>query len=151
MWYHYADKYRGAVLEVLCIDKLDSAWLTAEKVQYPVEKPHVYTAEGWAELLSMPQPDAIETILHACSYTKSPDWSYEKEWRVSSRKRENETGTISDYKVSPEEFGNLYLGPHISIDDRKKLIQASNDYPNIKVFETHIGLDREFKFVEIKG
>ncbi len=151
MWYHYADKYQGVVLEVLCNDELDSAWLAAEKVQYPVEKPHVYSATGWAKLLSMPQAEAIQTIMHTCSYTKSPDWSYENEWRISSFKRANEAGTISDYKLAPEEFGRLYIGPHIRDTDRAKLLIAANKYPNIKVFETSIGLDREFNFIEISG
>jgi hypothetical protein len=31
MWFHYADKYKGAVLEVVCNDGLDSAWLAAKK------------------------------------------------------------------------------------------------------------------------
>ena len=34
MWYHYADRYRGVVLELLCLDETDSAWLTARPVEY---------------------------------------------------------------------------------------------------------------------
>ncbi len=151
MWYHYADKYKGVVLELLCDDKLDSVWLAAEKVQYPDIKPNVYTAKGWAELLIMPQSEAIDTILNTCLYTKSPDWSYEDEWRISSRKREHEIGTTSDYKISPNEFGDLYLGPHISPDYRNSLLRLSDAYPNITVFDTHIGLNREFKFIKING
>ena len=80
MWYHYADKYRGVVLEVICDDELDSAWLMVKKVEYPEAKPLVYTAEGWAELLLKPLEEAVRIIFHTCSYTKSPDWSYEDEW-----------------------------------------------------------------------
>jgi len=151
MWYHYADKYSGVVLEVICDDELDSAWLMAKKVEYPETKPHVYTAEGWAELLLKPQEEATKTILHTCSYTKSPDWSYESEWRVSSFKRENDAGLISDYKVSKHEFGNLYLGPHIHAEAKAQLIQLAANYPNMMVFDTQIGLNREFKFIEIQG
>jgi hypothetical protein len=52
MWCHYADQYRGAVLEFRCDDELDSAWLAAQPVTYPEIKPEVYTADGWAELLT---------------------------------------------------------------------------------------------------
>lgn len=31
MWFHYADKYSGAVLEFNCNDELDSAWLLAQR------------------------------------------------------------------------------------------------------------------------
>lgn len=151
MWYHYADKYSGVVLEVICDDELDSAWLAAKKVKYPAEKPQIYTAKGWAELLLKPQEEALKTILYTCSYTKSPDWSYEDEWRILSFKRENEIGLVSDYKVSKHEFGNLYLGPHVHSEMRKKLIVQAANYPNMKIFETQIGLDREFKFIEIQS
>lgn len=150
MWYHYADKYQGVVIEVLCDDELDSPWLMAKKVEYPVKKPYVYTDEGWGELLLMQNDRAIDTILHTCSYTKSPDWSYEDEWRLSSYKRKNETGLTSDYKVSRYEFGNLYLGPHINSEIKDELILLADNYPNMKIFETFIGLDREFKFHELK-
>jgi hypothetical protein len=33
MWHHYADKYRGVVLEFACVDELDSAWLAARPVR----------------------------------------------------------------------------------------------------------------------
>jgi len=151
MWYHYADKYKGVVLEVLCNDAIDSAWLAAKKVDYPEEKPPTYSAAGWAKMLNMPKEEAIRTILHTCTYTKSPDWSYENEWRLSSLKRPHEVGTISDYKVAPEEFGHLYLGPHIDDTNRKELILASKKYPNIRVFETDIGMDREFTFKQINS
>ncbi|MBE4408661.1 hypothetical protein HJ026_24050 [Vibrio parahaemolyticus] len=49
MWYHYADKYQGAVVEFICCDKTDSALLLAKKMDYPTEKPGVYTAAGWAD------------------------------------------------------------------------------------------------------
>ncbi|HHT9144876.1 MAG TPA: hypothetical protein ACFYD4_04230 [Candidatus Wunengus sp. YC61] len=35
MWFHYADQYKGAVLEFNCNDELDSAWLDAQPVTYP--------------------------------------------------------------------------------------------------------------------
>jgi hypothetical protein len=149
MWYHYADKYKGVVLELICNDELDSPWLMAKKVEYPVVKPHIYTAEGWAELLLKPFDDSVKAILHTCSYTKSPDWSYEDEWRISSFKRKVESGLTTDYKVAAQEFGNLYLGPHIQEETREKLLELAVRYPNIKAFDTQIGLDREFKFTEI--
>jgi hypothetical protein len=34
MWYHYADQYRGVVLEFRCDDALDNAWLAARPVTY---------------------------------------------------------------------------------------------------------------------
>ncbi len=119
MWYHYADQYRGAVLEFRCVDELHSAWLVARPVTYPAPKPAVYTADGWAEILTMPHQLAIQTILHTATYTKSPDWSYESEWRVASFKRKADSGPFTDYKFAPSELAAIYLGPNINADDRQ--------------------------------
>ena len=149
MWYHYADKYQGAVIEILCCDKIDSAWLLAKKMDYPIKKPGVYTAKGWADFLLMSQRDALKKIIDLATYTKSPDWGYEDEWRVSTWMRVGETGTLSDYSLNVEEFGNLYLGPLMSETDRCALIALATNFPNMKVFETHIGMSREFLFEEV--
>ena len=79
MWSHYAEQYRGAVLEFRCVDELDSAWLTAKPVRYPKSKPDVYTASGWANILTMPNEKAIRNIIDIATYTKSQDWRYDKE------------------------------------------------------------------------
>jgi hypothetical protein len=151
MWFHYADKYKGAVLEVVCNDGLDSAWLAAKKMNYPKQKPDVYTAEGWANLMFMPQQRAIEKITELAIYTKSPDWKYEDEWRTSTSKRLSDIGTISDYPLAVEEFGNLYLGPLVSNSDRDKLVELASIFPNMTVFNTYIGMSRELNFVEISS
>ncbi|HDY8146028.1 DUF2971 domain-containing protein [Vibrio vulnificus] len=151
MWYHYADKYQGAVVEFICCDKTDSALLLAKKMDYPTEKPGVYTATGWADFLLLPQRDALESIINLATHTKSPDWAYEDEWRVSTWKRIGEYGTVSDYPLNDAEFGNLYLGPLMSEPDRHTLVELAKRFPNMKVFDTRIGMSREFLFEEIAG
>ena len=149
MWCHYADRYRGVVLEFQCIDELDSAWLAARPVTYPPSKPAIYTTDGWAELLFMQQEAAINAILDTATYTKSPDWSYEAEWRITSFKRPGETGNFSDYKFSRQELGAIYFGPMISNDDRLSLRIAAGSYPTASLHDVEIGMGRELVFHEI--
>lgn len=151
MWFHYADRYKGSVLEFRCIDELDSAWLSAKKVDYPPEKPEVYTAMGWAELLMLPADQATEQVLHTSTYTKAPDWSYENEWRLVTYERPNSSEHFSDYRFNPEEVASIYLGPHAESTDREELIQLASCYPNTKVFEVSIGVSREFNIRTIRG
>jgi hypothetical protein len=146
MWSHYADQYSGAVLEFRCVDGLDSAWLTAKPVRYPKSKPEVYTADGWAKILTMPNEKAIRTIIDISTFTKSQDWSYEKEWRITSFKRPNDIGHFTDYKFHPDELAAAYLGPMASTSDREILIKLAKNYPNVVVCDVVIGLDREFQF-----
>jgi hypothetical protein len=146
MWYHYADQYRGVVLELRCDDELDSAWLGAKPVTYPTPKPAVYTADGWAELLTTPGGLAIEKLLTVATYTKAPDWSYENEWRITSFMRPPETGLFTDYRLQPRELARVYLGPKISPVDRETIVALAAGYPAATVHEVSIGMTREFHF-----
>lgn len=150
MWYHYADKYKGIVLGIACHDELDSPWLLARPVDYPTETPKLFTAEGWAELIITPQEMALPKILDAYTYTKIPDWSYEQEWRITSFKRPNETGTTSDYNLHPSHFSKMYLGPHIDKNNRQQILSLFFDkMPQAKAYDVTFGLDRKFKFTFI--
>jgi Protein of unknown function (DUF2971) len=146
MWYHYADKYRGVVLEFLCIDELDSAWLAAQPVTYPEPRPQIYTADGWAEIMCLRQDLAVQSILHTATYTKSPDWRYESEWRLASFKRPTDTGHFTDYKFDRQELGAVYLGPLIPPEDRLSLRLAAGAFPSAKLWDVAIGMNREFTF-----
>ena len=149
MWFHYADQYMGAVLEFDCDDELDSAWLAAQPVTYPVVKPEIFEADGWAKLIMMQKELAIKTILRVATYTKSPDWSYEKEWRITSFKRRNDTGFFSDYKFHPRELSSIYLGPLMLSSARIALIEAAAKHPHVRIYEVAIGMNRTFLFKEI--
>jgi hypothetical protein len=149
MWYHYADSYKGVVIELKCLDAHDSAWLGAMPVTYPKEKPAVYTAEGLAEILTLRHELAVQKIRISGTYTKSPDWSYESEWRVASYKRTGETGLFSDYKFHPLEVGAIYLGPQTPQEVRVEISSLAKAYPQARVLSTSIGMSREFIFGEL--
>lgn len=149
MWYHYADKYQGVVIEFRCDDALDSPWLIAKPVEYPTAKPGVYTAEGWAELLTMPQELAMSTMIEASTFTKSPDWSSEREWRITSTKRPTDTGHFTDYKFNNKELASVYFGPMISIPDREALTELATRYPSAVVINASIGMSRELQFQQL--
>lgn len=146
MWFHYADKYSGAVLEFRCVDEVDSPWSIAEPVTYPSAKPEVYTADGWATLLSMQNDLTIRKMLHVSTYTKAPDWSYEKEWRIATFMRPTDTGLFTDYKFDQRELAALYLGPLISAEDKESLMRLVAAYPSVPIFQMSIGMSREMVF-----
>lgn len=149
MWYHYADSYKGIVIEFKCLDAVDSAWLGAMPVTYPKEKPAVYTADGLAEILTLRHELAVRKIRISGTYTKSPDWSYESEWRIASYMRPGESGLFSDYKFHPLEVGAIYLGPQSPRDVRVDISRLAKAYPHAKVLSTSIGLSRDFIFEEL--
>ena len=146
MWCHYADRHQGVVLEFRCADELDSAWLAAKPVSYPQVKPAVYTADGWAELISLRRELSIQAMLDLATYTKSSDWAYEREWRIATFKRPTESGNFTDYGFSKHELGAIYLGPMVDPEERRKLIAAAATYPAARLVDTQIGPSREFLF-----
>jgi hypothetical protein len=146
MWYHYADSYRGVVLGFVAREDLDSAWLEARPVQYPKEKPPVYTAEGIAEILMMPQAEACRALLRIATFTKAPDWAYEREWRVSSHKRPGDTGLFTDYGFNARELVAVYFGPLTPPASKQDIMPLVAQYPEASVFEVSIGFSRELVF-----
>ncbi len=151
MWCHYAGNYSGVVLEFHCLDVTGSAFLTPERVTYPTEKPAIYTADGWAELMVLDLETASEKMLHIATYTKAPDWSYEDEWRIVSYKRPSDSGHFTDYPFDPRELAAIYLGPLISASDLKSLGSLMSAYPLAKVFRMTLGASREFTIHQVGG
>jgi hypothetical protein len=151
MWYHYAGKYSGAVIEFACNEDSDSPWLLAKKIDYPETIPDIFTPKGWAKLITMPVRNAIENLLNLYTYIKTPDWSYEKEWRLVSFKRPHETGTVSDYKINRNDLSAVYLGPLMNSNDRGQIISILKDrMSHVKIFQAEIGMNRRFEFKPIK-
>lgn len=151
MWYHYAEKYRGAVLEFRCVDEVDSPWLCARPVNYPLEKPEVYTAEGWARLMTMRVESSVAEMMEIAVYNKAADWSYENEWRISTFKRETDTGNFTDYPFNACELAGVYIGPLALESDQAELIGSAKSYPSASVFNVSVGMDRELHFHPIGG
>ncbi len=146
MWYHYADKYRGAVLGFRCTEEVDSCFRIAEKIQYLDQKPDVYTDRGFAKLLCLNGVAAARKTAKLATLTKAADWSYEREWRIVSYADPDDAGHFSDWPFERVDLAFVYLGPHISDQDAAELTKLTRHYPNVSVFRTSVGLDRELHF-----
>ena len=150
MWYHYADQYTGIVLELRCSDERDSPWLAAEPVLYPVDTPPLLTPAGWGRLMSLQPEIAIRRLLHEYTFNKTPDWSYEEEWRITSFKRPDDVGHFTDYRVAPLDFSKVFLGPHISDQDRLEMLRLLiGDLSHVEAFQARIESDRHFSFAPL--
>lgn len=94
---------------------------------------------------------SIQTMLDVATYTKAPDWSYEKEWRMTSFKRPTDTGPFTDYKFNAKELAAIYLGPMISPANRNAIIALASGYPDVCVWNISIGMNRELEFNAVEG
>lgn len=119
----------GVALEFRADEELDSAWLEARPIQYPLQKPRIYTAEGLAEILMIPQANACRTLLRTATLTKRPEWAYEREWRVTSHTRPEDSGHFTDYRFHPNELISACFGPLIPPTDRDAIARLVEQYP----------------------
>jgi hypothetical protein len=149
MWTHYADGLSGAVLELKCIDELDSPWLAARPVSYLTRADEMFSAGELAEIILMPHRQACEAILNLATFRKSPEWSNEREWRVVSSKRPTDVGDYSDYSFDAAEVSAVYLGPRISSEDRADLVGLCRSMPPRRVFQVEIAAGQAFQFREL--
>ncbi|WP_277977017.1 DUF2971 domain-containing protein [Pantoea endophytica] len=143
MWNHYADGYKGIVLEFACLDKLDSIWLIANPINYTDTKPLTYSAEGLAELVSRNNQWATKYLTEELLRIKTINWAYEKEWRVSTIKKNHEVGLYSDYGFHPKELKSVILGHQFDISELPTIIALSQKYPNATIKRAKLTTHRE--------
>lgn len=96
MWLHYADEYKGVVLEFSAIDELDSAFLAARPVIYQDTPPAITDSHTWARCMLGQSESTYRDLFTEYQYVKTTPWSYEKEWRIVSGARPGESGLFAD-------------------------------------------------------
>ena len=122
MWQHYADGYKGVVLEFSAVDELDSAFLVARPVQYQDTPPAIADPDQWVSCMLGQGGSTYHDLFTEYEYVKTNAWSYEKEWRIVSWARPGESGLFEDYGFNPRELTGIYFGPKCSIEDRSDLL-----------------------------
>jgi len=149
MWHHYADEYKGVVLEFRCLDETDSPLLAAEKVNYSPDTSPLFTAEGWADILIRDMRNAIDLLFNLATTTKAADWAYENEWRVVTWKRkEDPPGPYSFYPFHRRELAKIYFGPLIPEDKRIRLKKLALRYSEVDLVDVTFGHFGRLEFTD---
>ena len=95
MWSHYADEHRGAILEFQPKIELATELLGALEVEYSKEVPVAVTLEQFLLYITGqgPKPHSPNALVKS-AFTKSSDWSYENEWRILNKQRDEDQGSF---------------------------------------------------------
>lgn len=150
MWAHYGDHHRGAVLQFESSDERDSLSLMAQPVRYQNEKPSLPPAEKWARALLGEAPIDWDGYLHEYFFAKAAEWSYEREYRVSTHKKENESGLFSDYVFHPLDLRGLVVGSAVSAEDEAALRAILHrKYPHAALYHARINLNENVIAMEL--
>ena len=130
MWGLYADSNRGVVLRFDSLSAYDPPWLLAEPVRYSDTLPRFMRPDGIMEA-GIAGPQALFDNL---CYTKTNDWSHEREWRVLFFARRGEHGLTSDYPFFSQTLTEIILGPRISDQDRLDISALlSHDFSHVRL------------------
>ena len=117
----YSNNYKGVVVELSCLDLVDTPLLLAEPVVYSDDLVMIGSLEYWINImLGKVQFDYTDTF-RKLELTKKLKWAYEKEWRVLSFEK-NSNQLFDDYRFSPYVFSKIYFGHCISDDDKKEIM-----------------------------
>ena len=143
MWDRYSEGHRGVVIEFECIERLDSAWLAAKPVKYTDESLWCNTPLGFASLMLYEFDYAIKKIYEEHTHTKTSDWAYEKEWRVATFSRPEDTGEYSDWLYHKDEVAGVTFGAQASDQAKvelKSILQTH--FPQAKIWQASLGTGR---------
>lgn len=133
MWGHYGESYAGCVFGFRHIEKLSTPFHAAEKVEYYPEAPVIGSALDF--LLYGPTKELNKATRLSIYYSKSLDWSYEKEWRVIV-KRPHDQKKYSDFKFYPEELESITIGPRMDASRKANILNLINSrYSNCEIYQ----------------
>jgi Protein of unknown function (DUF2971) len=133
MWAHYGKNHTGAVLELRCIEELDSAWGAARPVRYEATMPLLIDEDKLVALMSGVGNLAEDQVFENSVFVKAADWAYEREWRlVGGRDKAKPT---EDFAFHPDEVSAIYLGCRINPADREAITEIVGEkYPQATVY-----------------
>jgi hypothetical protein len=129
MWSHYADEHRGAILEFQPKIELATEMLGALEVEYSKEVPVAVTLEQFLLYITGqgPKPHSPNALVKS-AFTKSSDWSYENEWRILNKQRDEDQGSFSYRAFHPQELAAIYFGCRMSDSYKDNIRAAVSDW-----------------------
>lgn len=145
MWSHYAQQHNGVVIRFENLPELDSPYCMAQEVTYASAMPHWVDEQGLADLLSgRAQSDPV-TLSRKLVFTKSQDWSYEREWRICGGFGRDTEAPFEDLTFAEQELESVIFGCRMPADRRILLMQAAGLVNHKVKFWSAIPSSREFR------
>lgn len=133
MWSHYSDNHYGCVLAFKPVKELDSPFFEAKKVDY-IEGERII-GSGLDILLNNNMSEIIKKTVHSICFTKNHSWSYEKEWRIMTRRPHSEKD-FDDFLFYQEELESITFGVRTSKEDKKVIEQIIKEkYPETIIYQ----------------
>lgn len=141
MWAHYTHNHEGAVLKFRKVENGEIKIQEAHKVNYLREIPRLSLAtDNFISFLQGEKDFDYDQLFFDVVFTKSIDWSYEKEWRCLFfiENKEDLRAPVILKRILPEEIEAIYLGCNMSSEKKRSLIGlVKSQVSGIKIFEAN--------------
>ena len=141
MWSHYAEHHKGAVLCFSPSYEKDSMFLAGRAVTYSSKRPIFYETPEEFHKVSLfgNKLDFLREKISAVIHTKSPEWEYEQEYRLSIPSAFPEGRDWHTRSFDVEELSEVYLGNRMPENDKLEIILlATAVNPHVKIFQTNL-------------
>jgi hypothetical protein len=135
MWAHYSDSHRGVVLRFRSIPGLDNPYGMAKPVNYVDQIPELFGKEFMIDMFAGLASIDTATIMDKLIYTKSSDWSYEKEWRINAGSGRDASAPFELVPFGTNDIDGVIFGLRSSDGDRAEITQLVQGYPNVELFQ----------------
>lgn len=138
MWAHYADGHKGAVIEFTPNVEQDSVFLASRPVQYSKIRPLLYrSAKDMIEhSFTMTIDQSVAKIVDGLIFTKSEEWRYEQEYRLSIPDMVPEGENFSTLRFDFTELSSIFFGCRMPTDQKQELAHFARCInPNTLLFE----------------
>lgn len=133
MWSHYSDNHFGCVLAFKPVVELDSPFLEAKQVDY-IQGDRII-GSGLDIILNNNMEEIIKKTVQSICFTKTSSWSYEKEWRIMT-KRPNSTQNYDDFIFYPEELESITFGVKTTQEDKDEIREIiRSKYPDTIIYQ----------------
>ena len=144
MWAHYAENHKGIVIG-LDTSLLPKFGLPLQPINYVHKYPTKNLKHSVSTYMGRTNNVCGEQWLQEQFFTKSKEWSYEKEWRLVA------PGSIKNsnylYEFDSAAIKEIYFGCEVEPEIQDKLISlVLLINKNIRIFESSIS-DRSFELV----
>lgn len=134
MWVHYSDNHYGCVLSFKPIKELNSPFFEAKKVDYADGERII--GSGLDIILNSDNiSDIIKKTNSSICFTKTQKWSYEKEWRIMTKKPESKQN-YDDFLFYPQELESFTFGVRTSKEDKEEITKILDEkYPFTSIYQ----------------
>ena len=129
MWTHYADGHSGVVMRFRSIPEIDSPFGMARPMNYVTEVPSLFSEDDLVNISAGISNIDASAIMDKVIYTKSADYEYEQEWRISSGSGRDVEAPFEDLRFGRDELDGIIFGLKTSDADKDEIRALAAEYP----------------------